>query len=214
MLTVTDTGTGMAPDVLAHVFDPFFTTKEVGKGTGLGLSMVYGFIKQSNGHVKVYSEPGRGTTFRLYLPRTAEALGQATAARSSRRCRAATNGFSWSRTNPRCAPPSLTSCKPRLRRRPGSRWRGGPGGLRGRPRPYDLLLTDVMMPGLNGKALADAVAMRWPRTRIVFMSGYAEDAIVHDGVIDAGVLLLEQALPQERACADGPSGARHAQSAC
>jgi PAS domain S-box-containing protein len=192
MLAVTDTGIGMSPGVLARVYDPFFTTKEVGKGTGLGLSMVYGFIKQSNGHIKVYSEPGRGTTFKLFLPRTAQASDQATpvekpamprgdervlvvedepAVRASIVGQLASLGYDVAQAADGAA---------------------GLAAFEAASRPYDLLLTDVLMPGMDGKALAAVVAERWPATRIVFMSGYAESAIVHHGNIDAGVLLLSK----------------------
>ncbi|MDP2334525.1 MAG: ATP-binding protein, partial [Reyranella sp.] len=192
MLTVTDTGIGMPPEVLARVYDPFFTTKEVGKGTGLGLSMVYGFIKQSNGHIEVYSEPGRGTTFKLFLPRIARQSDQAApaekpampcgdervlvvedepAVRATLVGQLASLGYDVAQAADGAA---------------------GLAAFEAAPRPYDLLLTDVLMPGLDGKALADRVAERWPATRIVFMSGYAESAIVHHGNIDAGVLLLSK----------------------
>ena len=194
MLAVTDTGTGMAPDVVARAFEPFFTTKDVGKGTGLGLSMVYGFIKQSNGHLSLYSEPGRGTTVKLFLPR-ADAVRQAAPA------------------PPRRAPipggsERILVAEDDAEVRVGvvhqlqslgydvSEAPDGSAALAkleaGSP-PYDLLLTDVIMPGaMNGKALADETARRWPETKIVFMSGYTEDAIVHHGRLDSGVLLLSK----------------------
>jgi PAS domain S-box-containing protein len=192
MLAVTDTGTGMAPHVVARAFEPFFTTKAVGKGTGLGLSMVYGFIKQSNGHVSLHSEPGRGTTVKLFLPRVVEP--QATAI-------------------PR--PPPLPGGKERILvaedndevrdgvvrqlRSLGYDVSEAPDGsaalaaLEAVSRPYDLLLTDVIMPGaVNGKVLAEEAARRWPATKIVFMSGYTENTIVRDGRLDPGLLLLEK----------------------
>lgn len=191
MLAVTDTGSGIPPDALEKVFEPFFTTKEVGRGTGLGLSMVYGFIKQSNGHIKIYSELNRGTSIKMYLPR---AEGTATA-------EAAVNA------------PSLPTGKERLlvvednadvRTRIGEILRGlgysvdeAADGMAGIAKfetaqhPYDLLLTDVVMPGpISGKALADAISSRWPDTPVVFMSGYTEDAITHQGRLNAGVRLL------------------------
>ncbi|MDP1963627.1 MAG: PAS domain S-box protein [Reyranella sp.] len=193
MLAVSDTGMGIAPDILDKVFEPFFTTKEIGKGTGLGLSMVYGFIKQSNGHIKIYSEPGRGTSIRLYLPRTgADAPAE---------------------TAPGYAPPPGGSERilaveddPKVRAIVAGQLRSlgytvaeasdGPmalAALEAAPQPFDLLLTDVIMPGpMNGKALADEILRRRPKTRVVFMSGYTEDAVVHHGRLDAGVLLLSK----------------------
>ncbi|MDI1286245.1 MAG: PAS domain S-box protein [Reyranella sp.] len=193
MLTVTDTGTGMAPDVAARAFEPFFTTKDVGKGTGLGLSMVYGFIKQSNGHLSLYSEIGRGTSVKLFLPRAAT---ERQAAETSRRApipggserilvvednaevrdgvvsQLRSLGYDVSE-----APDGSTAL----------------GMLEAASQPYDLLLTDVIMPGtMNGKALADESARRWPGTKIVFMSGYTEDAVIHHGRLDAGVMLLNK----------------------
>ncbi|MDP2372169.1 ATP-binding protein [Reyranella sp.] len=192
MLAVTDTGTGMPPEVLARIYDPFFTTKEVGKGTGLGLSMVYGFIMQSNGHMKVYSEPGRGTTFKLFLPRTAQASDRATPAEKP----------AMPRGDERVL---VVEDEPAVRATlvgqlaslgydvaQAADGAAGLAAFEAAPRPYDLLLTDVLMPGMDGKALAAIVAERWPATRIVFMSGYAESAVVHHGTIDAGVLLLSK----------------------
>jgi PAS domain S-box-containing protein len=191
MLAVTDTGTGIPSEALEKVFEPFFTTKEVGRGTGLGLSMVYGFIKQSNGHIKIYSELNRGTSIKMYLPRADGSVADRTAIDA----------------------PSLPVGAERLlvvednadvRARICEILRGlgysvdeaseGLGGLArceaARP-PYDLLLTDVVMPGpLSGKALADAVSERWPAMPVVFMSGYTEDAITHQGRLAAGVRLL------------------------
>lgn len=191
MLAVTDTGTGIPPDALEKVFEPFFTTKEVGRGTGLGLSMVYGFIKQSSGHIKVYSELNRGTSIKMYLPRadgTVEAQPVASAA-------------SLATGNERLL---VVEDNADVRARICEILRGlgytvdeaadGMAGLmqcESAQPPYDLLLTDVVMPGpIGGKALADAVSSRWPDTPIVFMSGYTEDAITHQGRLEAGVRLL------------------------
>ncbi len=184
MLVVTDPGTGMAPEVLAHVFDPFFTTKEAGKGTGLGLSMVYGFVQQSKGHIRVTSEPGRGTTFRIYLPRTEEAIRSA-----------ATGEQAMPRGHERIL---VVEDEAEVRVAAVEQLRSlgydveqaidgadALAAMQTAGRSYDLVLTDVMMPKLNGKALADAVAQRWPKTRIVYMSGYTGDA-----AMDAGIVLL------------------------
>lgn len=191
LLSVTDTGTGIAPDVLDKVFEPFFTTKEEGKGTGLGLSMVYGFIKQSNGQIEILSQVGRGTTVNLYLPRgdgEAESVPVPRPTglpRGSERILMVEDDVDV-RASVRAQLKSL-----------GYDVAEAADGETGLARcaeathPFDILLTDVIMPGrLNGRQLADDVIRRWPSTRVVFMSGYSEDAIVHDGRIDPGVLLL------------------------
>ena len=192
LLSVTDTGSGMPPDVLKRVFEPFFTTKEVGKGTGLGLSMIYGFIKQSKGHVALDSTPGHGTTVKLYFPRgsaaktTATASGNTTLPRGKERILVVEDEeavrelvFEQLRSlgydvvqasNAENALAFLDSA----------------GAI-------DLLLTDVVMPGrLNGKGLADEVGLRRPGTPVVFMSGYAENALLHDGRLTDGVRLLSK----------------------
>jgi PAS domain S-box-containing protein len=193
MLTVTDSGRGMPPEIVAKVFEPFFTTKEVGKGTGLGLAMVYGFIKQSSGQVTVHSKPGHGTTFSLYLPRS-DGPREAEVVR------------------PTAAPPGGTERvlvvedEPQVRASVVRQLRSlgyavsetadGAAAIAAfetAPLPYDLLLTDVVMPGpLNGRALADEVRRRWPAAKIVFVSGYAENAVLHDGRAEAGEVLLSK----------------------
>jgi PAS domain S-box-containing protein len=191
MIAVTDTGTGIAPEHVDRIFEPFFTTKPPGVGTGLGLSMVYGFVRQSNGHIAAYSEPGHGTTIRIYLPRN---TGRAPA-------------------QPASAPAELPRGNERVlvveddalvRASIVGQLRGlgydvadvsdGASALESlETRPVDLVLTDVVMPGrLNGRALTDEVARRWPEVRFVYMSGYAESAIVHHGRLDPGVLLLSK----------------------
>ncbi|MDP2375976.1 ATP-binding protein [Reyranella sp.] len=191
LLAVTDSGEGIAPENLDKVFEPFFTTKEVGRGTGLGLSMVYGFIQQSNGHLRIESAPGRGTTVSLYLPRTDEPV-QAEGAQA-----AAPGGRERI---------LVVEDDPKVRGAVVSQLKGlgyavseaadGAAGLRaleGAAEPFDLLLTDVIMPGtMNGKALADEAARRWPAMKRVFMSGYTEDAIVNQGRLEPGVLLLSK----------------------
>jgi PAS domain S-box-containing protein len=189
MLAVTDTGTGMSQEVLNKVFEPFFTTKEVGKGSGLGLSMVYGFVKQSGGHIRIYSEPGHGTTIKLYLP---PGRGQVEAA-------------------PGAAPPLphghetilvveddalvrnfVTAQLQSL----GYRTLGAANGpaamlMVDNGEPFDLLFTDVIMPGgMTGRQLADEVAGRRPGIKVLYTSGYTDNAIVHQGRLDPGVLLL------------------------
>ena len=201
MLSVADTGSGMPPEVAAKAFEPFFTTKETGKGTGLGLSMVYGFVKQSKGHIAVDSEVGRGTTFRLYLPCAKE--GQADSV--------VEQGVKIAGGNERIL---VVEDEPQVRASVVLQLKGlgyavteAPDGAAGvaafeaadrdgrnaQAAHFDLLLTDVVMPGpLNGKALADEVSRRWPRTKIVFMSGYSNNALAEDGGLTPGVRLLSK----------------------
>ncbi len=193
MIAVTDTGSGMSAEVRAKVFEPFFTTKEVGKGTGLGLSMVYGFIKQSNGHITIHSEPGRGTTFRLYLPRShglrEDVAMQPTApmARGSERILVVED-----------EPQVRASVVQQLRSlgydvAEAANGAAGLAAFAAAPLPFDLLLTDLVMPGpLGGKALADEVTRRWPKSSIVFMSGYTRNTALHDAEPGAEVLLLSK----------------------
>ena len=193
MLAVTDTGSGMPPDVIAKVFEPFFTTKEVGKGTGLGLSMVYGFIKQSNGHIKIYSEVGVGTTIKIYLPRFRRTEIQEVVQQAPPMSGGTGQVLVVEDDAPVRA--SVVRQLASLGYEVAEAVDGASGlaAFESATRPYDLLLTDVIMPGpLNGRALADEVARRWPKTPVVFMSGYTEDAIIHHGRLDAGVLLLSK----------------------
>jgi NO-binding membrane sensor protein with MHYT domain/nitrogen-specific signal transduction histidine kinase/CheY-like chemotaxis protein len=189
MLSVTDTGAGMPPDVLKRVFEPFFTTKATGKGTGLGLSMVYGFIRQSKGHVVITSEVGRGTTVSLYFRRGAALVAAAAPSR-----RQALPGGSESILVVEDEE-SVRKIVTEQLRSLGYSVRHASNADQAldclRAARFDLLLTDVMMPGrLNGKGLSEEVERQWPDTRIVFMSGYSENALQHDGQLDGGVRLL------------------------
>jgi NO-binding membrane sensor protein with MHYT domain/CheY-like chemotaxis protein len=196
MLSVTDTGSGMPPDVAKRVFEPFFTTKEVGKGTGLGLSMVYGFIRQSNGHIKIYSEVGHGTSVKMYFPRS-EALAMAAAAPRRKAMAGGTEHI------------LVVEDEEAVRAIVGEQLRSlgyevklaadaDEALAQLRLHRFDLVLTDVVMPGrLNGKGLADEVGRSWPGTRVVFMSGYSENALVHDGRLEGDMMLL--AKPHQKA---------------
>jgi signal transduction histidine kinase len=191
MIAVTDTGAGMAPDVVAKAFDPFFTTKGVGKGTGLGLSQVYGYIKQSGGHVKIYSELGEGTTVRLYLPRAAE-----TPASEPDPAGAEPQGGTGElillvEDNEDVRAATVTMLK-RLNYAVIEAATGDAAlRLLAAAPKADLLFTDVGLPGsLNGRQLADRARERDPGLKLLFTTGYARNAIIHEGRLDPGVELL------------------------
>jgi len=199
MIAVTDTGCGMTEEVKARLFEPFFTTKEKGKGTGLGLATVYGIVKQSGGYIWVYSEPGRGTTFKIYLPR-AEAQARPLSAREK-------------------APPSrltgtetvLLAEDDEILRQLAEHLLAGAGytvisaasgaealeKARRHEGPIHLLLTDVVMHGMGGTDLAQGFAEIAPGGRVLYMSGYTENAIVHHGVLDVGIHFLQKPFTRE-----------------
>ena len=193
VISVSDTGFGMSKDVVARVFEPFYTTKEVGKGTGLGLSMVYGFVKQSGGHVKVYSEEGHGTTIKLYLPRSfAEtAVGEEAVPAS---------GVEVSRHRETILvvedDDDVRAYTVECLRELGYKVveaHDGPSALRlqeRQPEPFDLLFTDVVMPGMTGRELADAARQHQHDLKILYTSGYTRNAIVHGGRLDPGVEMI------------------------
>jgi PAS domain S-box-containing protein len=193
MVTVSDTGTGMTQDIVARAFDPFFTTKDVGKGSGLGLSMIYGFVKQSRGHVRIYSEPGHGTAVSLYLPK---AEGEAIDWASQTITRNVMRGTEkilvvedddLVRTH-------VAAQLERLGYRVVS-VSNGPEALDRlrKAEDFDLLFTDVVMPGgMGGRQLADEALKLRPGLPVLFTSGYTENAIVHHGRLDPGVHLLSK----------------------
>jgi PAS domain S-box-containing protein len=173
-IEVSDTGSGIAPETLKRVFEPFFTTKERGKGTGLGLSMVFGFMKQSGGHINIYSEPGAGTTFRLYLPRAA--AGERGAAESAAVPLAKAEGETVLAVEDN---PALRRVVARQLKELGYRVIEADGAAAAmavlESRNVDLLFTDIVMPGeLDGFELARRVIARWPRIKVVFTSGFPE----------------------------------------
>jgi PAS domain S-box-containing protein len=190
MLAVSDTGTGMPPETLKKVFEPFFTTKGVGKGTGLGLSMVYGFIKQSNGHIKIYSEPGRGTTIRLYLPRIDTQAEESVAVqpelpRGSERLLLVEDDDQV-RT---AVVAQLRSLGYAVSQAAGAQ--AALDILESGER-FDLMLTDVIMPGIDGPTLANMVGHKWPALRVAFMSGYSENAARNHGRVAADAHILSK----------------------
>jgi two-component system, cell cycle sensor histidine kinase and response regulator CckA len=194
MLAVSDTGVGMSGETIAHIFEPFYTTKESGRGTGLGLSTVYGIVKQSGGYIWVYSEPGHGTTFKVYLPRVEEPAESLPASKNGGAERTAgtemillvedeaqlreltrmvltARGYSVvEAANPEEAE--------RLAAEYGSK--------------IQLLLTDVIMPGISGRELAKRLAARNPAMRVLYMSGYTYNVIAQGGTLERGVAFLQK----------------------
>ncbi|KQP15223.1 hypothetical protein ASF43_13510 [Pseudorhodoferax sp. Leaf267] len=192
MIAVSDTGSGMSAEVIAKAFDPFFTTKEVGRGTGLGLSQVYGFVKQSGGHVKIYSEVGQGTAVKVYLPRlvgAAEAdtqldtrpdvpLGDGQELVLVVEDEPAVRQFSVE---------ALTELGYRVLEADGA---AEALKLIDAHPEITLLFTDVVMPEVNGRKLADQARLRRPGLKVLFTTGYTRNAVVHNGVLDPGVHLI------------------------
>jgi signal transduction histidine kinase/ActR/RegA family two-component response regulator len=193
LISISDTGHGMTSDTLARAFEPFFTTKEIGQGTGLGLSQVYGFVKQSGGHVKIYSEVGQGTTVKLYFPR---ARGHADEVEDD-------SGVS--RTNTDSEVILVVEDDSDLRwyltealRDLGYQTIGAPDAnaalaiLERRSTKIDLMLTDVIMPGMNGRELSRRARELRPGLKVLFMSGYSRNAVVHHGRVDLDVQLIQK----------------------
>ena len=189
LIAVSDTGTGIPANMLTRVFEPFFTLKQPGKGTGLGLSMVYGFIKQSAGHIKIYSEEGHGTTIKMYLPpgktgTVIEGVASSTIAGGQETILVVEDdrlvrdyvltqlhslGYVTLQAGNAVEALAIVAAG----------------------KPFDLLFTDVIMPGkMNGRQLADEVLKTRPGLKVVYTSGYTENAIIHHGRLDSGVLLL------------------------
>jgi signal transduction histidine kinase len=196
MVAVSDTGVGMPKEVVAHAFEPFFTTKDVGQGTGLGLSQVYGFVKQSGGHVKIYSEAGQGTTVRIYLPRLVAGDSAAVAGepQAPRRQPAAAAGRETVLIVE--DDEGVRGYSAEMLRELGYQVleaSDGAEALRLIEKSPDLalLFTDVGLPGgLNGRQLADEVRRRRPKLKVLYTTGYARNAIVHQGRLDPGVDLI------------------------
>ena len=189
MLAVTDTGTGMTPEIQTHLFEPFFTTKEMGKGTGLGLATVYGIVKQSGGHIWAYSEVGRGTTIKVYLPAVdepADPLGALVVADLSALRGSETILLVEDESAVRGVARQL------LERQGYAVLEAANGSAaialceEGRA-AVNLLLTDVVMPGISGRDLADRLTLRYPHLRVLYMSGYTDDAIVRHGMLEPGL---------------------------
>ena len=191
LIAVTDTGSGMAPETIAKAFDPFFTTKAVGKGTGLGLSQVYGFVKQSGGHVKIYSEQGEGTTVKIYLPRTEAAVAVTDEANAADLPDVGHEEYLLVVDDePAVRQFAVDALKELGYRVFEAETAAKALALLGDHPEIDLLFTDIVMPDTNGRGLAEqATAMR-PQLKILYMTGYTRDAAVHNGIIDRSVELI------------------------
>jgi CheY-like chemotaxis protein len=203
-ICVTDTGTGMSPEVSARAFDPFFTTKPTGQGTGLGLSMVYGFTRQSDGHVRIYSEPGEGTTIKIYLPRH---VGKATRQKVE----------SGTAEMPRAAAGEtvlVVDDEPTIRMLIGDTlaelgYRAievadAESGLKVLESDVniDLLITDVGLPsGMSGKEMVDAARVKRPDLKVLFITGYADNAAITNGHLEPGTLVMSKPFSMDKLAA-------------
>jgi PAS domain S-box-containing protein len=193
MVSVSDTGSGMSKEIVNKAFEPFFTTKEVGKGTGLGLSMVYGFIKQSSGHVKIYSEVGEGTTVKLYLPR-ATGSGAYGSTRATRIALATGSEKILVVEDDELVRQHVVTMLGSLGYQAVA-VTNGPEAIEclSGDAQFDLLFTDVVLPGgMNGRQVAEAANLMFPELPVLFTSGYTQNAIVHNGRLDPGVHLLSK----------------------
>ena len=196
VIAVSDSGVGMSADTIERAFEPFFTTKETGKGTGLGLSQVYGFIKQSGGHVKIYSETGEGTTIKLYLPRYDgdEASAPDDGHGDSEHGRGETILIVEDDEGVRqYAAEILRDLNYQIIEAKDS---ASALRLLDADKKFDLLLTDVVLPGKNGRELADEIKRRRPETKVIFMTGYSRNAIIHQGRLDRGTELIPKPLTE------------------
>jgi CheY-like chemotaxis protein len=193
MLAVSDTGVGMTSDVIEKAFEPFFTTKNLGEGTGLGLSQVYGFVKQSGGHIKLYSEPGEGTTVRIYFPR----VNAAATPVERRRAPSQMPELGGSETILVVEDdPDVRAYTTGILRELGYRvleaHEGDTAlGLLASEPEITLLFTDIGLPGpFNGRQLADEARKRHADLKVLFTTGYAQNAIIHQGRLDSGVQMI------------------------
>ncbi|HKE23692.1 MAG TPA: ATP-binding protein [Bryobacteraceae bacterium] len=197
MIAVSDNGTGMDASTRQHIFEPFFTTKEKGKGTGLGLATVYGTVKQAGGDIWVYSEPGRGTTFKLYFPRVMETSTETPREEPARLAQSLETVLVVEDEQ------SVRDLTVKMLQKLGYRILTAASGAEAieisctHPGRISLLLTDVVMPNMSGRQLADVLRPQRPDMKVLFLSGYTEDTIVHHGVLDENVQFLPKPFSRE-----------------
>ncbi|HXS94184.1 MAG TPA: PAS domain S-box protein [Candidatus Limnocylindrales bacterium] len=199
MIAVSDTGVGMDAATKRRIFEPFFTTKEKGKGTGLGLATVYGIVKQTGGDIWVYSEPGQGTTFKLYFPRVHSTAGESPEGGESSEDESGPSATLLLVEDEQ----SVRDLTVKMLQRLGYRVLVAAGGAeaveisRSYAGTIALLVTDVVMPGMSGRQVADALQAARPDLKVLYLSGYTEDTVVHHGVLDAGVEFLPKPFSRE-----------------
>ncbi len=200
MLAIADSGTGMSAETIAHIFEPFFTTKGVGEGTGLGLATVYGVVKQSNGYIWVDSALDKGSTFQIYLPKHLD-TEQVSDPKSEVQSREKPQGSEMILLVEDAEP--LRKLAQAFLESNGFRVLSAPNGEAAleiaarHPGAFDLLLTDVVMPGMNGRVLAEQLSMRQPGLKVLFMSGYTDSFIAGHGVLQQGTNLLHKPFTEE-----------------
>ena len=192
MLAISDTGVGMTDEVKAHLFEPFFSTKGVGKGTGLGLATCYGIVCQSEGDIRVYSEPHCGTTFKVYLPRLRNGESEAHAPKVSSDLPLGTESILVVEDDA-----AVRKLATAILRKCGYPIKEAANALEAlaiidRDASFDLVITDVVMPQMSGKELYGEITRRVPHTKVLFISGYTDDALAHHGVLDEGLSFLEK----------------------
>jgi CheY-like chemotaxis protein len=211
LLGISDTGCGMDASVKARIFEPFFTTKGPTQGTGLGLATVFGIVKQSGGHIEVYSEVGQGTTFKIYLPRDKSGEPTAMVSRTKEPARGGSETILLVEDEDGVRALAASVLQDRGYTVLDAR-HGGDALMicETRSTPIDLMITDVVMPHFSGRQLAERLATRQPNMKVLFMSGYTDDAIVHHGVLESGMAFLQKPFAPEalarkvREVLDGP----------